>query len=124
MTTEAELISGCLLQDRIAAQICNKGLYKHINFPQETADPRLQSDKQPGTDMAYQKLTNYCQTETLVCQRKDYKLLKDEYEKLEMASEQLHQAIGSYNTEPELVRQFNNEERQKTAVLNEMVKMI
>jgi hypothetical protein len=107
-----------------AALIYSKGFDKHIDFSQERADLRLQADKLPETDLAYQQLAAYCQTETLVCARKDYKLLKDEYEKLEMASEQLHQAIGSYNTEPELVRQFNNVERQKTAILNEMAKMI
>lgn len=106
------------------AWMLNKSPDQSIDFSQEIADMRLQSGQQPETDLAYQKLVAYCQTETLVCQRKDYKLLKDEYEKLDLASEQLHDVIGSYNTEPELVRQFNNVERQKTAVLNEMAKMI
>jgi len=107
-----------------AAWMYTKGPDHPVEFSQEMADLRLQSDGQTETDLAYQRLESYCQTETLVCDRQDYKRLKDEYEKLYLASEQLHHAIGNYNTAPELVRQFNDIERQKTAVLNEMAKMI
>lgn len=107
-----------------AAWLWNRGVGQQVDFSLETADLRLQSAGQPRTDLAYQQLLAYCQTETSVCERKEYRLLKDEYEKLEMASEQLSHAIGRYNTEPELVRQLNNVEKQKTAILNEMAKMI
>jgi phosphoglycerate-specific signal transduction histidine kinase len=108
----------------LAAWMYENELDKQIQFSQEMADIRLQAGEQPETDLAYQKLQAYCQTETLVCERQDYRRLKDEYEKLHLASEQLFHAIGNYNTEPALVRQFNEVERQKAAVLNEMAKMI
>jgi hypothetical protein len=107
-----------------AAWLFSQHLGQRIAFSQDVADLRLQPGGQPNTDLAYQKLLIYCQTETFVCEKKEYKLLKDEYEKLEMASEQLHNAMGNFNSEPELVRQFDNVEQQKAAILNEMAKMI
>jgi hypothetical protein len=116
--------SAVLIASLAGAWMYTKGLDKDVEFSQELADLRLQSSGQPETDLAYKKLETYCQTESLVCNMQDYKRLKAEYEKLNLASEQLHHAIGNYNTEPELVHQFNDVERQKTAVLNEMAKMI
>ncbi|MCF0053619.1 hypothetical protein LXM25_26335 [Dyadobacter sp. LJ53] len=113
-----------LIASLAGAWMYMKGPDKRIEFSQEMADLRLQSGGQPETDLAYQKLEAYCQTKSPVCDKQDYKHLKVEYEKLNLASEQLHQAIGNYNTEPELVHQLNDVERRKTAVLNEMAKMI
>ncbi|TLV02176.1 hypothetical protein [Dyadobacter luticola] len=95
-----------------------------ISYSQEKADERLQADGSLLTDEKYAHLKAYCETETLVCNSKNYKRLQQEYEKLDAAADQLQQAIGAYNTEPELVRQFSAVEEQKAEVLNEMAKMI
>jgi uncharacterized membrane-anchored protein YhcB (DUF1043 family) len=95
-----------------------------ISYTQEKADPRLQTGTDLVTDVQYQKLKAYCETETLVCNSDDYRRLRTEYEKLSSASDQLQQAIGNYNAEPELVRQFISVEQQKAEILNEMAKMI
>jgi uncharacterized membrane-anchored protein YhcB (DUF1043 family) len=95
-----------------------------IAFTQEQVDERLQADTNSLTDEKYEKLKAYCETETLVCHSKDYRRLQDEYERLNVAARQLQQAIGTYNTEPELIRQFSTVEQQKAEVLNEMAKMI
>jgi hypothetical protein len=100
------------------------GNEKQIAFTQEKQDERLQADMGQITDLEYRKLKAYCETETLVCTSKDYRQLQHEYEKLAGAAAELEEAIGRYNTEPELVRQFANIEQQKAAVLNEMAKMI
>lgn len=95
-----------------------------VSYTQEAVDLRLQVNQEPGTDEQYQKLKASCEVETLVCGGKDFKRLKQEYEKLDVASNQLKQAMGEFNTEPELVRQFDSLEQEKAAVLNEMAKMI
>lgn len=95
-----------------------------IHYTQEKADPRLQAAEAPLTDLQYQKLKTYCENETLVCNSPDYRRLQTEYEKLSSASDQLQQAIGLYNAEPELMRQFISIEQQKAEILNEMAKMI
>ena len=97
---------------------------KQIAFTQETVDERLQTKADQVTDRQYEKLKAYCETETLICASSDYKQLQNEYEELVSAATRLQQAIGEYNAEPDLVRQFANIEQQKAEVLNEMAKMI
>jgi len=95
-----------------------------ISYSEEIADSRLQISKEQVADYQYQQLKTYCETETLVCNNKDFKQLTQEYEKLRTASEQLKQAMGKYNTEPQLVRQFSIVEQEKADVLNKMAQMI
>lgn len=101
-----------------------KGQQQQVSYSIEKVDSRLQNDEIKVTDAQYKRLKAYCETETLVCNSKDYKQLQDEYEKLNEASAQLQQAIGEYNTEAELIRQFAILEEQKADILNEMAKMI
>lgn len=95
-----------------------------VAYSQEPVDERLQMEADVKTDQQYRILKTYCETETLVCNSSEYRSLQQEYERLSSASEQLARAIGDYNTEPELLRQFNEIERQKTGILNAMAKMI
>jgi exonuclease VII large subunit len=95
-----------------------------ISYTQEVIDTRLQTRKEPVTDQQYAKLVSYCEAETIVCNNKNFKRLKQEYETLRSATDQLQKAMGKYNTEPELTRQFSVVEQEKAEVLNEMAKMI
>ncbi len=95
-----------------------------ISYTQEVIDTRLQTKTEPVTDQEYAKLVSYCEAETVVCNDKNFKRLKQEYETLRSATQQLQKAMGSYNTEPELTRQFSIVEQEKAEVLNEMAKMI
>jgi hypothetical protein len=95
-----------------------------IAFSQEVIDARLQLKNEDVTDVHYEKLKAYCEAETTVCSNKNFKRLQDEYETLQTAGQHLQQAMGKYNTEPELVRQFSIVEREKAELLNEMAKMI
>ncbi|OJV14635.1 MAG: hypothetical protein BGO21_18185 [Dyadobacter sp. 50-39] len=95
-----------------------------IAYSSEIVDARLQMDAEVKTDQQYRVLKTYCETETLVCNSTEYRSLQQEYERLSTASQRLVQAIGTYNTEPELLRQYNEIERQKTDILNAMAKMI
>ena len=101
-----------------------KNPYPTVAFSQEVIDARLQFKNEDVTDEQYEKLKAYCEAETTVCSNKNFKRLQDEYETLQTAGQQLQQAMGQYNTEPELVRQFSVVEREKAEVLNEMAKMI
>jgi exonuclease VII large subunit len=95
-----------------------------VSYTQQVIDARLQTIKEPVTDQQYEKLISYCEAETVVCNDMNFKRLKQEYETLRSATDQLQKAMGSYNTEPELTRQFSIVEQQKAEVLNEMAKMI
>ncbi|TKT90822.1 hypothetical protein [Dyadobacter frigoris] len=95
-----------------------------ISYSQEVIDTRLQTKTEPVTDQEYEKLVSYCEAETVVCNDKNFKRLKQEYETLRSATQELQKAMGNYNTEPELTRQFSIVEQEKAEVLNEMAKMI
>lgn len=95
-----------------------------ISYSKQMIDSRLQVDNEQDTDMQFQKLKAYCEGEALVCESKNFKRLKAEYETLNSAAEQLKNAMGEFNTEPELAKQFNMLEREKGDILNEMAKMI
>ena len=96
----------------------------NVSYSEEKVDSRLTLENELVTDSQYDQLKAYCEAETVVCSSKDFKDLTNEYETLRSASEQLQQAMGNYNTEPELMRQFSLLEREKTEILNKMAKMI
>jgi len=95
-----------------------------VAYTQEQVDGRLQMEADVKTDQQYRILKTYCETETVVCNSREYRSLQQEYERLSSASDLLAQAIGDFNTEPELLRQYNEIERQKADILNAMAKMI
>jgi hypothetical protein len=95
-----------------------------VSYAQQVLDSRLLTDEDQVTDTQYQKLKAYCESETLICNSNNFRQLSLEYETLHQASRQLQQAMGDYNTEPELMHQFNTVEQQKANILNEMAKMI
>jgi hypothetical protein len=95
-----------------------------IVYSEEIVDQRLWAKKEQSTDLQYEKLIAYCEAETTVCSDKNFRRLQQEYIVLQTASGQLQQAMGTYNTEPELIRQFSLVEQEKAEVLNEMAKLI
>lgn len=95
-----------------------------VYYSKETIDLRLQVNKTEATDLQYDKLKTYCEAETAVCKSTDFKQLQEEYESLVRASRQLQSAMGEYNTDSELMRQFSIVEQGKAEILNEMAKMI
>ncbi|QRR02440.1 hypothetical protein [Dyadobacter sandarakinus] len=101
-----------------------KGWNRGISYSTEKADVRLQQGEPSLADAQYLRLKAYCETETIVCNTRDYRRLQEEYEKLNDASVQLKRAIGAYNTEASLIRQVTILEEQKAGILNEMAKLI
>jgi hypothetical protein len=113
-----------LLVGPLGFWLMNKDEGRMITYSEELVDDRLQITEKQETDYQYQKLKAWCESETLVCNTVDFKQLKEEYETLKLASEQLQAAMGNYNSEPELVRQLSMVEQEKAGILNKMAKMI
>lgn len=97
---------------------------KQISYTEEVVDQRLRIADTQTVDTQYENLKEWCETESVVCSQSDFKELTKEYEILRIATEQLKQAMGNYNAEPELVRQLTAVEQEKTAILNKMAKLI
>jgi hypothetical protein len=114
-----------------ALLIISLGLWKEhgkqsdqVSYAQESVDSRLFANQESASDSQYEKVKAYCEAEALVCSNTTFKRLKEEYETMSEAARQLHEAMGQYNTEPELIRQFTVLEQEKADLLNEMAKMI
>jgi hypothetical protein len=95
-----------------------------ISYSEEVLDTRLLVDSGDNTDEQYRKLRDYCEAETTVCKSEDFRQLKEEYETLDTVATHLLQAMGKYNTDPQLVRQLSDLEQTKADVLTQMAKLI
>lgn len=104
--------------------IWQKGSEQEISYAQEKFDARLLVSIEKNTDAQYDKLKAYCEEEALVCSGKDFRRLTEDYELLREAAQRLEQAMGQYNNEPELIRQFAVLEQEKADVLNKLAKLI
>ena len=105
-------------------RLLNQSKSAGITYSEEVVDLRLQIKNEEAANDHYETLVAYCEAETVVCNTKNFKRLQQEYETLRMAADQLQQAMGTYNTEPELIRQFSIVEQEKAEILNKMAKMI
>ncbi|WP_149243193.1 hypothetical protein [Dyadobacter sp. 32] len=111
------------------ALVCGTGLWflrapGGVSYTQELLDARLRADSTSSINDQYMKIRDYCEVETTVCKSEDFRQLKEEYETLDTATTHLLQAMGNYNTDPELVRQLTMLEQGKANVLSQMAKLI
>lgn len=104
--------------------VSKSGSATMIAYSEEIVDQRLFTKMDQSTDQQYEKLMAYCEAETAVCSDQNFRRLQQEYQILQTATKQLQQAMGAYNTAPELVRQFSLVEQEKAEVLNELAKLI
>jgi hypothetical protein len=71
-----------------------------------------------------QNIQRICETDKLVCDKPIFKTLKSELENLNSASEELKNAIGNFNSEPELLEQLAVIENQKSDIIKKMEEQI
>ena len=95
-----------------------------ISYSQETIDKQLLLSSTDDSQKQYEMIVAYCKEQTYVCQNPEFKELKSELEDLNSASIQLKEAVGSYNTEPELMAQLSAIEQQKADVIRKMARKI
>lgn len=91
-----------------------------ISYTQETLDKQLLLSATDDSQKQYEMIVAYCRKETFVCQNPEFKELKSELEDLNTASTQLKEAVGNYNTEPELMVQLTAIEQQKADLIRKM----
>jgi hypothetical protein len=113
-----------LVASSLALWWANSHPGKQIAYSEEVIDQRLAIADVQTIDTQYENLKEWCETESVVCSRTDFKELTREYETLRTATDRLKQAMGNYNAEPELVRQLTVVEQEKTVILNKMAKLI
>ena len=91
-----------------------------ISYSQEKLDKQLLLSSTDDSQKQYEMIVAYCKQETFICQNPEFKELKTELEELNSASVQLKEAVGAYNTEPELMAQLSAIEQQKADIIRKM----
>jgi hypothetical protein len=97
---------------------------QRVRYSVEQIDNDLLLNPSDDNDRQYQQIVAYCQQQTYVCENPEFKTLKTELDELHSASQKLKEAMGQYNTEPELMSQLADVEQQKTEVLKKMAAKI
>lgn len=97
---------------------------QQIRYSEERIDKDLLLNPVDDSQQQYEMIVAYCKQQTYVCQNPEFVSLKTELEELNSASKQLKEAVGQYNTEPELIAQLTNIEQQKSEIIRKMAAKI
>jgi hypothetical protein len=95
-----------------------------ISYSQEKLDKQLLLSPTDDSQKQYDMIVAYCKEQNYVCQNPEFKELKTELEELNLASVHLKEAVGAYNTEPELMSQLTVIEQQKADIIRKMTMKI
>lgn len=75
-------------------------------------------------DDAFQLVSELCRERAPVCEKPEFLALKTELDELTLAKTELKKAIDRYNDDPGLAAQFVRLERERSAVLKQMIQLI
>ncbi len=95
-----------------------------VSFSEETVDPLLLQHDWDEDEEAFSEFLSLCEAKKLVCEQPAFKLLQGELEELTAAKDELKSAIGTYNTDADLVMQIKEIELERNGVLKKMMAML
>ena len=93
-----------------------------ITYSTEVLDAPI--DLMAGIDEdqeAYEEILAICTAHPFSCERDHFKALRSELEELNLAHEELRAALDDFGTEPELIAQLSDLERERSGILREMM---
>lgn len=73
-----------------------------------------------STNEEFVEIMQLCEAEAWVCDKPEFKDLKSDYQELDYAQSELVNAMNTYGEDLNLIKQFNDLERQKALVLNDL----
>ncbi|MBK7407637.1 MAG: hypothetical protein IPJ40_05880 [Saprospirales bacterium] len=92
-----------------------------ITYSRETVDPvLLQRDWEQDED-AFELINRFCANSPFTCTNPDMKSMQAELDELTEAKVALEEALGTYGTDADLIGQLTEIERQRTALLKQML---
>ena len=91
---------------------------------QEIADPNILETTQAPEDSAFLFVQKFCETQVPICQDPAFEALKTELDELSEAKEALRAALGSYSDDPALAEQMIRIERERSALLQQIMQLI
>lgn len=114
-----------------ASIICVIGIYFYTKMPIEKISYSVEKIEIQAKNInpienqkAYKEILQICEKQTIICQKPEFRTLKNELDELTSASNDIKTAMGDFNTEPELLAQLNNIEIQKNEVIKKMAAKI
>lgn len=93
-----------------------------ISYSTEVIEEQI--DLMAGIDddqEAYEEILAICTAQPFTCERDHFKSLRSELEELNEAHRELRDAIDDFGTEPELIAQLSDLERERSGLLREMM---
>ncbi|MCP9770197.1 hypothetical protein EGI22_20015 [Lacihabitans sp. LS3-19] len=95
-----------------------------IKYTKQQIEPELLLSENDLSEYGYEEIMKICNEDKIVCEKPEFKALETELEELNTASTELKEAIGKYNTEPELITQLAQIENQKSDIIRKMAAQI
>lgn len=95
-----------------------------VNYGQERVVLASYTPDWEEDEDAFQTVLSFCQEQSFVCERPDFRILKDELLELNHARESLKDALMRYGDDAELIAQLTQVEMERSDVLKKMISKI
>lgn len=95
-----------------------------ISYSQEKLPTQTQVRTNPNLEQQYAHIQAICQKRIAVCEKPEFKNLKQELDDLTAAGNQLKEALGAYNTDATLSTQLSEIERERADILQKLTASI
>lgn len=91
-----------------------------IVYSQEKINPKTITTTNEIIEQQYAHLQALCQKKITVCEKPEFKNLKQELDELTAAGNQLKEALGAYNTDATLSAQLSQIDRERADILKKL----
>ncbi len=91
-----------------------------ISYSEEKLTPKTAVTSTETIDRQYARLQVLCQSRVTVCEKPEFKSLKQELDDLTAAGNQLKEALGAYNTDAALSAQLSEIEQERADILRKL----
>ncbi len=95
-----------------------------VSITEEVLDNTLANLSQEPEDNAFEMVDELCKTPAPICEEPAFKQMKMELDELTQAKNELKEAMGAYETDPELSAQLARIEQERSELLRNMISMI
>jgi hypothetical protein len=92
-----------------------------FNYSTEVVDNQLLKNNWDDAESDYKMVENFCQHQIAACETPAFKTLKQELDELNAAREAIKNAIGSFNSDADLMIQLKDIEQQRATILRQIV---
>jgi hypothetical protein len=93
----------------------------NLKYSTETVDNQLLKTDWNDAEQDYKMVETICQQHIAACETPAFKTLKQELDELNEARESVKNAIGTFNSDADLMMQLKNIEQERAAILKQIV---